>query len=115
MSKRPTKTWKTVERRVADFLNPGVGRRTPLSGGNSGHDTTGDGLDLNGIYLEVKHRKKHTTCSLHRDTREKAIKESRVPVSVLHETNQNGFLIVIDSRDLDEFCRIIQKNRSITP
>jgi hypothetical protein len=100
---------------MADHLNPGVGRRTPLSGGNSGHDTTGDGLDLNGLYLEAKYRAKHTVCTLHRDTREKALRENRLAVSALKEKNQRGWLYVIDSRDLDEFVRIIAENRDLAP
>lgn len=114
MSVKPSKTssqWKNVERTIADFLAPGVGRRTPLSGANSGHNTSSDCLDC-GVYAEVKYRQKHTVYTLMDDTRMKALSEGLLPVVCLKEKNRNGFLLVIDSRDWDEVSLIINHNRS---
>lgn len=52
-------TWKDFERRVAKVLG---GKRVPLSGSNSGHDTSGDVLwgreqsAYKRVYVESKHR-----------------------------------------------------------
>ena len=103
-------TWKTIERTVAEFLAPGRGRRTPLSGANSGHSTSSDCLDT-GVYAEVKYRKKHTVYTLMEDTRGKALKEGLLPVVCLKEHGRHGFLLVIDSRDYDVVSNIISGNR----
>jgi len=57
MAQGPTSpsTWKRAERKVAEFLQT---RRTPLSGGNSGH-TRSDTLHAK-IFAEVKLRKQFT-------------------------------------------------------
>lgn len=105
------KSWKAFEADVAEFLAPGVGRRTPLSGGNSGHRTSSDCLDV-GVYAEVKYRARHTVYSLCDDTRKKALKEKLLPIVCLKEKGRHGFLMVIDSRDFDEIVQIISNNRS---
>lgn len=111
--RKPPTTWKKVEARIADHINPGVGKRVPLSGSNSGHDTCGDGRNLNGIYVETKHRKKHQITTLHDDTRKKAKKENRVPVTAIHETGRHGFLYVVHSEDIDKFIKIMMRNRKL--
>lgn len=54
LRKMADKTWKAVERRIASLLG---GRRTPLSGGNSGHGTSADVLGVS-EYVEIKHGKR---------------------------------------------------------
>jgi len=110
MSRKSTSTWKATEREVADFLHPGQGRRTPLSGANSGHDTSSDCLNC-GVYAEVKYRQKHTVYTLVDDTRGKALKEGLLPVVALKQARRHGFLLVIDSRDFDEVIKILAENR----
>ena len=112
MKQKQSAQWKEVERSAADFLNPGVGKRTPLSGSNSGHGTTGDAIGVGNFYLEVKHRKVHTACTLHRKTRDAAKKEGRIPVTILHELGRHGFQVMIDSRDAIEFCKEFLKNNN---
>lgn len=109
-----SQTWKTIERAVAEFLAPGVGRRTPLSGANSGHNTSSDCLNV-GVYAEVKYRLKHTVYTLFDDTRTKALKEKLLPVVCLKEKHRQGFLIVIDSRDFDRVTDIIKNQRMMDP
>lgn len=110
MKARNSTTWKTIERAVAEFLAPGRGRRTPLSGANSGHETSSDCLNT-GVYAEVKYRKTHTVYTLMDDTRGKALKEGLLPVVCLKEHGRHGFLLVIDSRDYDEVAKILASNR----
>jgi hypothetical protein len=88
------KTWKAVERRVAEFFGT---RRNPLSGENSGHSRS-DTLHPD-YYIEVKHRTKHTTYTLHDETTERAKQEGKTPISVLHEKGRAGFLMVLSADD----------------
>jgi hypothetical protein len=55
----PNKTWKSTEYQIAALLG---GKRTPLSGSNSGHHTSSDVLGLpDRFYIEIKRRKAYTT------------------------------------------------------
>jgi len=75
----PDKAWKDAERQVAEKLN---GKRNPLSGRMGGH-TRGDVIhDM--LYVEVKQRRRFEVLTVMRDTEEKARKERRIPVVVLH-------------------------------
>jgi len=103
------KTWKAVERRICRWFNM---RRTPLSGRNSQHGTSADCIpdDLfngelvgNELYIEIKHRKKHTAVTLWDDTAEKAKKENKTPVVCLAEKNRKGFWLLIHC---DDFLKI---------
>ena len=89
------KTWKAVERRVAGFF--GV-RRNPLSGSNSG-GTHSDSLHER-LFIETKHRKKHSAVSLWRKTEDLAHKENKIPVVVLCEKGARGFWILVHASDL---------------
>ena len=52
-----TKAWKRTEAEVAKLFH---GKRTPLSGSNSGHGTTGDVIHIpSWLYIEVKRDKKY--------------------------------------------------------
>lgn len=80
--------WKRVERRVARYLGT---ERTPLSGRSSRHGTSSDSLHRV-LYIEVKHgknaeallRSRRRLLRLFEETEEKALREDKVPVVVLH-------------------------------
>ncbi len=71
------------------------GKRTPLSGSRSGH-TSGDVIFPKGDnrYCEVKSRKKWAIFTLWRDVAEKAKKEKKKPMLVLHEVGTKLYLRV---------------------
>ncbi len=80
------KRWKAIERLVAKFWG---GQRNPTSGEMSGHGTHADVIKLPGIYVEVKHgggvpASYEKLLYLWHDTAQKAAKEGRIPVLVLH-------------------------------
>lgn len=90
-----TKTWKAIERKVASFFGS---KRTPLSGGNSGH-TRSDSLH-DRLFIETKYRKKHSAVQLWRKTAALAHIEGKIPVVALAEKGSRGFWLVIHSEDL---------------
>ena len=98
----PTKTWKSRERKVAAFFGT---KRTPLSGGNSGH-TRSDSLHEK-LFVEAKHRKVHSAVTLWRDAKAKASKEQKTPIVALSEHNKPGFWVLVHSSDIEEVLRII--------
>lgn len=89
------KTWKSIERKVASFFGS---KRTPLSGGNSGH-TRSDSLHPV-LYIETKYRKEHSAINLWRKTAVLADLEKKVPVVALAEKGSRGFWLVVHSEDL---------------
>ncbi len=89
--RRVDKTWKAVERRVAKLFHT---RRTPLSGRSSQHGTSSDSLHPE-LYLEVKHRQKHSAVELFRDTKAKATKEGKRPVVILAQKNLPNLYAVV--------------------
>ena len=91
----PTKTWKSIEGKIAKFFGT---RRTPLSGSNSGH-TSSDTLHAV-LYAEIKYRVKHSAVTLWDDTSKKAKEEKKVPVVVLAEKGRPGFWLLMHSSDL---------------
>ena len=90
-----TKTWKGVERKVAAFFGT---KRTPLSGGNSGH-TRSDTLHP-ALFVETKYRVKHSAVQLWRKTEELARKENKIPVVALVEKGARGYWFLIHASDL---------------
>jgi hypothetical protein len=90
-----TKTWKAIERKVASFFGS---KRTPLSGGNSGHSRS-DSLHPV-LFIETKYRKKHSAVQLWRKTAVLADLESKKPVVALAEKGSRGFWLVVHSSDL---------------
>lgn len=112
---RPTKTWKAKEAEGASELNPGAGKRVPLSGSNSGHFTSSDGRFLNGLYMESKHRKSHQVLTLLRDTMKKAVVERKIPVVRLTQHLMRGAAYLIHSHYLDDFLITMSVNRCISP
>lgn len=95
MGKTASSTWKAVERRVADYFGT---KRTPLSGGNSGH-TRSDTLHPK-LFVESKLRERHSAVTLWHDTAKLAKLEQKIPVVCLSEKNRPGFWIVVHSGDL---------------
>ena len=89
-------TWKSVERRIALLF--GV-KRTPLSGGNSGH-TRSDTLH-DKLFIEIKHRKGgFGVVNLFKQTVPLAKKENKIPVVAVHEKNRKDVFILCRVRDL---------------
>jgi len=74
------KSWKDAERQVAKKLN---GKRNPLSGRMGGH-TSGDVIHPS-LYVEVKQKKLFAVLAIMKDTEEKARKEKKIPVLVIHQ------------------------------
>ena len=76
----PDKPWKDAERQVAKKLN---GKRNPLSGRMGGH-TSGDVIHPS-LYVEVKQKKRFAVLSIVKDTEKKALKERKIPITVIHQ------------------------------
>lgn len=97
MSNMPRGTWKARERKIAaDF---GV-KRTPLSGGASGH-TRSDTLHED-LFIEVKGRASHAAIHLFDKTAILAKAEDKTPVVVLWEPKRKGYLVLCRPEDLME-------------
>lgn len=111
----PTKTWKDKEREGASELNPGAGKRVPLSGSNSGHRTSSDARHTNGLYCEMKHRKRHAILQLLDETMKQAKKELKIPIVRLTQLNMRGAAYLIHSRFLDDFLITLCVNRCVSP
>jgi len=100
------KAWKAFERRAAEFFK---GKRNPLSGANSGH-TRADVIHED-LFIECKQRVKHSAVTLWDDTKQKALKENKIPVVALAEKNRPGFWVLIHSNDLEKVNRnVFNKN-----
>ena len=84
------KSWKKAERTVAHKLG---GTRNPLPGRSGGH-TSGDVIHP-ALYVEVKQRARFAVLSTMRDTEEKAKKENKIPVLVLHEKGKKKRYYVV--------------------
>ena len=98
----PNKGWKQVEREAAKLVARITGEtgitRTPLSGSNSRH--TGSDTTSALLYVEVKHRAKHTVWSLWEETAQAAKKENKLPLVLLKEKRKQGMLVVLKAEDL---------------
>jgi hypothetical protein len=105
-------TSTNAERRAADFHAPGEGRRTPLSGSNSGH-THADCMYIPGLFIEAKLRASHAVWTLYRKTRDLAKKESLVPVVTLFKKYEKGFLDCVHSDFIDVYVERMTENRRI--
>lgn len=92
-------TWKQGERCVADFFGS---KRTPLSGGNSGH-TRSDSLSKY-FFVETKYRESNATFKLFEKTKALAKKEKKIPVVCLIQKRKHGFLIVADASSFAELA-----------
>ena len=103
------KTWKAVERKIAKLFKT---TRTPFSGGNSKH-TRSDTLHKD-LFIEIKHRKKHSTWALYKETAEMAKVESKLPIVVLKQKGQRGELVCLKLEDLRMFYDILIEHEIIT-
>lgn len=97
---KPSKHWKAVERRVAEFFGCKRQRCSGSSGieGLSRSDSTHEKL-----FIETKYRKSHSVRTLYEETKVLAKKEGRVPVLALADHGKPGFLVVVHSSDLRAF------------
>ncbi len=68
---------------------------------------------MNGLYQEVKHRKSFSVLTLHRQTKKQAMKERKIPISVLHEEGMHGLVYLIHSSDLDDAIITLAVNRGV--
>lgn len=93
-------TWKRRERKIAAFFGT---KRTPLSGGNSGHGTRSDSLH-DKFYIEAKYRARQAVWNLYLETDELASKEGKKSILTLCQKNEQGFLIVVHNEDFEEVC-----------
>ena len=91
------KSWKAFERAVAKYFGC---LRNSLSGSNS-KATRSDTLHPQ-LFVECKHAKRIAVWSLFQKTKELAMKEDKIPVLALKQKHGEGFLVVCDSRDLQE-------------
>ena len=91
----PTTTWKGRERQVAKYFG---GDRTPLSGNNSKH--TGADVIHERLFVEHKHRKRHSILTLFEKVKRLALKENKLPVVSISESGRHGFWILVHSQDL---------------
>jgi len=87
-------TWKASERRIAAKFGT---KRTPLSGGNSGH-TRSDTLHPR-LFVEAKLRPTHSAVTLWRGTAELAKLEGKTPVVCLTEKGKKGFWVMCHIED----------------
>lgn len=103
-----SKRWKEAERRVARRFQS---RRTPLSGGNSGH-TRADTLH-DKLFIEVKQRKQHAVWTLFDEVKQLARKEGKVPLIALDRVRSPGCLFVVHSDDLEEFAKLVLSSQEV--
>lgn len=91
-------SWKEAERRAARMLG---GKRTPLSGRNSGH--TASDVIHDTLFIEVKYYKKAAIWTLWEKTKKLADKEGKLPVVCMFQPHRKGFLVCVHIDDLASF------------
>ncbi len=102
-------TWKAGERRIASMFES---KRTPLSGGNSGH-TRSDSLHKE-LFIECKHSKKYPLEKLVDKTFKEAKKEAKIPLLVFLKLNNSEPLILCKLKDLKKIASKMTSNDTIT-
>lgn len=99
-------TWKSLERRICKEFG---GKRTPLSGSNSGHHTSSDCIELSSefqkFYIEIKLRAKFMHHGIFRDVKQKAKDEDKIPLLISHEKSEKGNLITLRLSDFLELIK----------
>lgn len=97
-------TWKRLERRVCAKFG---GRRTPLSGSNSQHDTSADCIETNypWLYIEIKLRACFLHHSIFKVAAKAAQKENKMPILVTHVKNEESELVTLK---IEDFLGIIE-------
>lgn len=100
-------TWKQLER---DICKKFGAKRTPLSGSNSGHNTSSDCIELSPefqkFYIEIKLRAKFSHHETFRDVKQKAKNEQKIPLLITHEKYERGALVILR---MDDFLELIKK------
>ena len=106
----PSKTWKSIESRVAALFGT---RRAPLSGSN-GAVTSSDTLSPS-AYVEVKYRKHIPLVSLFRETEEKALLERKLPVLALCERHDGRVyaLVPLEPAYLEVLARELAQAQAV--
>ncbi len=94
-------TWKSVERRIAKALNT---KRTPLSGGNSSI-TSSDTLHSK-YYVEIKQRARIPFHTVFENVKEKAKKENKIPMMVIHEKYSRDYIVFMKLNDFIELMGV---------
>ena len=87
----PSSTWKRVESRIASLFGC---QRISLSGSNNRQAKTQSDTDHERLYIEIKHRKRIPFYATWKEVRERAGKEGKVPIVVLHEKNSDFALAI---------------------
>lgn len=94
------KTWKAVERRIAEFLG---GERVPVTGRQRG---SAPDIEHELLSIEVKHRNKFPDW-LHDaiDQAKKSKKGDQIPVVILHQRHKKvgNCLVVMELQDIMEW------------
>jgi hypothetical protein len=96
MPKAARRTWQQAERRVAALFGA---RRQVGSGAGGREDLTASDSNHPALFIESKLRRRHTTRTLHDETKRLATKEGKTPVLALFDKNRPGFLVVTHSDD----------------
>jgi hypothetical protein len=95
----PTNTWKSRERWAAALFG---GLRNIGSGSQGRIDKSASDSTVERVFIEQKHRKRHTVRTLFDATKALARKEGKVPVLVLTDHGRPGGLVCFHSDDFDE-------------
>ncbi|RLG33696.1 hypothetical protein DRN97_04450 [Methanosarcinales archaeon] len=90
------RTWQKLEERVCGKFG---GKRNPLSGSNSKHDTSADCIECGDLYIEVKLRANFFHHTLFKDVAKKAKKERKLPLLVTHEKGKESELVILKIED----------------
>lgn len=85
------RTWQKGEQRVAAAFES---KRNIGSGSMGRSDKTASDSTHPVLFIECKHRERHSAVSLWRDTAKKAKKEDKIPVIALLEKGKPGFWIM---------------------
>ena len=96
--------WKKNEQLAAEFFG---GKRVPLSGSNSGHNTSADIMQgPSWLYAEHKERKRIALFELFKSTKKKAQKENKIPVILQRQVGSHGMLITVHQDDWAEVVKL---------
>ena len=102
-------TWKKLERRVCAKFG---GRRTPLSGSNSQHDTSADCIETSypWLFIEVKLRASFLHHTIFKQAAKAAQKETKTPILVTHVKNEDNELVTLR---IEDFLDIVKKGGEV--
>jgi hypothetical protein len=101
------KSWKAMERRVAQFFGT---LRNSLSGMNS-KVSASDTLHPK-LFIECKQRASFAHHTTYDQAKESAKKEGKIPVLCTHEKGAKEFLVTLSSKDLPDLLKILEDRDS---